>query len=121
MKEDYAGALEAARHRMTALGRTGDLAALEALPPRHAMLELRNMNLRRFEERAASGWVDPYSVAAEHALLGNADRALAHLERAIQSRSTNIPLMGVDPMLRSLRGDARFQRLLKTVGIENLS
>ncbi len=117
MKHDFAGALEAARHRMKALGRTADLATLQALPPRDAMLELRKMNLRRFEEQAATGWVDPYFVAAEHAFLGDADRALALLTRAVESRSTNIPLMGADPMLRSLRGDARFQQMLRKVRI----
>lgn len=118
MKDDYAGALEAARHRLTALGRTADVAAISARPPREAMLELRRINLRRFEERAAVGWVDPYSVAAEHALLGDTDRALTLLERAIEARSTNVPLMGVDPMLRSLRGDARFERLWGTFTTE---
>ena len=117
MKDDFAGALDAARHRMTALGRHGDLASIEALPPREAMLALRAMNVRRFEEQSATGWIDPYSVAAEHAFLGDADRAFAFLERAIDARSTSVPLMAVDPMLRSLRDDARFHRLLAKAGI----
>lgn len=117
MKEDFAGALEAARHRAAALGRTADLAALEGLPPREAVLELRRMNLRRLEAQAATGWVDPYSMAAEHALFGDTEGALALLERAIEVRSTNVPLMGVDPTLRSLRGEPRFRALLIKGGV----
>jgi DNA-binding winged helix-turn-helix (wHTH) protein len=118
MKGDFAGAVDAARHRMTALGRTADLASLQSLAPRDAVQEIRRINLRRLEQQTATGWVDPYAVAAEHAFLGHAGQALAFLERAIESRSTNIPLMAVDPMLRSLRGDARFQRLLLKVGLK---
>lgn len=82
------------------------------------MLDLRKLDLRRFEEQAAAGWVDPYSPAAEHAFLGDTSVALDLLDKAIEAGSTNIPLMGVDPMLKSLRGEARFERMLVRVGLK---
>jgi TolB-like protein/Tfp pilus assembly protein PilF len=55
---------------------------------------------------------DPYQAAAASAMAGRRDAAFMFLEQARAQRNTNMPLAGVDPKLRSLRGDPRFGGLV---------
>jgi dienelactone hydrolase len=56
--------------------------------------------------------VDLYNVACGYALLGQKDRALDALERAVAGGFRNRRLLERDDDLASLRGDERFQRIL---------
>jgi serine/threonine protein kinase/tetratricopeptide (TPR) repeat protein len=61
--------------------------------------------------------VDPYYLAAVWTALGDHDRAFEALEQAYQERFYLVAYLNVDPRLDPLRGDPRFQRLLKQVGL----
>jgi len=54
-----------------------------------------------------------YYAAAIHALRGDIEPALAYLERALaQQRPFNAARARIEPEFDSIRGDARFQRLV---------
>lgn len=55
-------------------------------------------------------YVDPYQMAFIFTALGQKDKALAWLEKAVRQHTAII--MKVDPYLDSLRGEPRFQQLL---------
>jgi len=55
----------------------------------------------------------PYQVAEVYAFRGETNRAFEWLERAYAGRDEGIAQMKVDPLLKSLEGDARYTALLK--------
>lgn len=75
-----------------------------------------NASLRLLRQVARRRWTDPGAMALVHAALGEREAALALLERAVEDRSTSALSMAHDPMLASLRGDARFEALVRRVG-----
>ncbi len=64
---------------------------------------------------ALQRYVSPESQALVHVGLGENERALEWLERALEERSSYLILLKVDPRLDALRSDARFERLLKSI------
>ena len=77
--------------------------AIAGLPPREV---LRRVLLRQAE-------ADPYHRALWLADAGNRQEALAALEEAVRGRSLMMPLVAVDPGFLLLRGEARFQKIVK--------
>ena len=71
--------------------------------------ELRRLSTERYTSAFAS--------AVVYAGAGDADQALAHLERAFAERSDSMAILRVYPLLDTLRGDARFQALVTRVGM----
>jgi len=69
--------------------------------------------LDQLEEQAKRTYVSSYHLAAVQLALGDRDRAIEWLERAYQERSFWIRNLKVDPLFDSLRGDPRFQALLR--------
>lgn len=70
------------------------------------------------EKRVRGGAVyDPYSFASIYAKLGETDRALEHLEKALEERNPGMVYMNVDPPFQPLRGNAKFQNLERRVGL----
>jgi tetratricopeptide (TPR) repeat protein len=61
--------------------------------------------------------VEPYYLAALLTALGERQRALDALDQAYQERFYLMAYLKVDPRLDPLRGDPRFERLLKQVGL----
>ncbi len=55
--------------------------------------------------------------AAYNAQVGNKDKAFEYLEKSYQRRELWMSYLQVDPLLDSLRGDPRFDELVKRVGI----
>lgn len=53
-----------------------------------------------------------YNLACDHSLLGNADRCLASLERAIALGYDDLDHMRADPDLAFIRKDPRFGQLV---------
>jgi eukaryotic-like serine/threonine-protein kinase len=68
---------------------------------------------RRFENSE----IVHFHVACWNARLGNSDMAFEHLEKSLQRREFWITRLKVDPRLDSLRGDARFEALIRRVGL----
>ena len=63
-------------------------------------------------------WKDPdlaWLVADAYALHGDKDEALRWLERTVERDWINYPLWKNDPLLESVRGEKRFQRLMEEV------
>jgi len=74
--------------------------------------------LKRLEAQARSGRiVSHYGLAVLHAALGHADRALAELAAAYNDRAWAMFILKWDPAFDGLRGDPRFVRILKQVGL----
>jgi hypothetical protein len=54
--------------------------------------------------------------AVVYAALGDRDRAIMQLEKAVQTRSL-MPFVLADPQLDSLRSDPRFEKLCRRAGL----
>jgi tetratricopeptide (TPR) repeat protein len=85
-------------------GRAGDRrAALRLLD------ELQNVARMRY--------VPSYHFAAVHIGLGDAEEAFAWLGKAYEERSDVLVYLNVEPAFDPLRGDGRFQDLVRRVGL----
>ena len=73
--------------------------------------------LLRLEEDARQHYVRHEILAMGYAALGNADAAFACLERAIQARSAGLIYIHLDPSYEPLRGDPRFDALVRRIGL----
>ena len=70
--------------------------------------------LRALEAKAARGdTYAPLDLARVHAGLGERDRALAWLERAVAGNVGDLWSLKTDPLLRAVRDDARYVALLR--------
>jgi TolB-like protein/tetratricopeptide (TPR) repeat protein len=75
--------------------------------------------IRVLTERYRRESVFPYSVALGYAGMGDRARALEWLERAVEEHDPNVALyLGTDPLLDSLRGEPRFQQLLRRIALK---
>ena len=92
------------------------LAEVDALSGRRT--ELREI-LRQLDQLSKHEFVSPYALALLNVALGAKDQAFESLEKAYDRRDNNLIFLNVDPALRTLRSDARFQRLLQRLGLFN--
>ncbi|HEX4959404.1 MAG TPA: winged helix-turn-helix domain-containing protein [Thermoanaerobaculia bacterium] len=77
-------------------------------------------DLARLGAYARQSPLSPARLALDYAALGERDRALALLEQSIQQRDSWFLLfLGADPRVDPLRGDPRFEKLLRRIGIED--
>jgi tetratricopeptide (TPR) repeat protein len=60
---------------------------------------------------------DPFARAAHRARLGEADQAIEELENAFAERSAGMVQIRFLPPFKTLRGDPRFEELIRRVGI----
>jgi serine/threonine protein kinase/Tfp pilus assembly protein PilF len=76
---------------------------------------------RKILQEAESAWKpgDPLShfIAAAHARLGEKDAAFEWLEKAFQEHESFLVYFKVHPLFEGLRGDPRFDALVKRIGI----
>jgi len=70
---------------------------------------------------AKQKYVAPYFFAGIHVGLGENDRALEYLEKAHEEHSNWLIYLHIDPSMDGLRGDSRFQDLLRRVGLPALT
>jgi DNA-binding winged helix-turn-helix (wHTH) protein/TolB-like protein/tetratricopeptide (TPR) repeat protein len=77
-----------------------------------ALRALWRWRLGRLEEAAGRRWISPYTLAVQHALVGQRDQALSALSRARDERAGMLLFVKRDPALDALRGDPRFNALL---------
>jgi tetratricopeptide (TPR) repeat protein len=69
----------------------------------------------RLLAESGEGYVPYVGLAVLHAALGELDEAFAWLEKDLADRSLWPPFYGVDPVFDDLRGDPRFEGLLRRV------
>jgi eukaryotic-like serine/threonine-protein kinase len=74
--------------------------------------------LDRLAQMASAGYVPPSAFAMGHVGLGNWDAALDWLDKAIDARDPIVMPIKTFPFLDPIRGDARFQALLKKMRLE---
>jgi DNA-binding winged helix-turn-helix (wHTH) protein/Flp pilus assembly protein TadD len=67
--------------------------------------------LAELDRRAQQTFVSPYMAATVHAALGDLDRAFQWMQRAIDERSYWLIYLSVDPALKHMRNDPRFDGL----------
>ena len=67
---------------------------------------------------SAAPYVPPEFVGLAYIGLGQNERALDWLEKALGARSQTLTLLKVEPVFDPLRGSPRFKRLLVEVGLE---
>ena len=62
-------------------------------------------------------YVSPTELAALYAVLGDKERTFALLEKAYGAHDLQLQYLNIEPHFDSLRSDARFQNLLRRVGL----
>jgi serine/threonine-protein kinase len=73
--------------------------------------------LSRLVELARRSHVPGYHVAAIHAALGRSADAFQELEQAFRGRDLWLVFLGVDPIWDGMRGEKRFEVLLRRMGL----
>jgi hypothetical protein len=68
--------------------------------------------LRQLEETAKRRYVPDFLLSTLHLALGEKEEALAWLESAFAKRQPDVAMIRVDPVLKPLYGDPRFEALL---------
>ena len=104
-------AVDRTRRRLThplgvlgyALAKSGDLAQARAV-------------LEELVTASQSRYVSPYGVALVFNALGEHDEAFAWLERGFEVDDHKMNLLKVDPKWKNLRGDPRFEDLVRRIG-----
>lgn len=92
------------------------LAMLGNAYARDGQTEKARRVLDQLNEEAKSRYVAPYALALTLLGLGEKEHALAELERAYQTHDTNyLFVIKTDPLLDDLRGDPRFEALVRKV------
>ena len=88
-------------HTLARAGRTGD--ARQALKDLYRLAESRGPS--------------PFLVALVHVGLGDKDRAFEWLDKAVEARSWELPLVKTDATFGLLQSDPRFPRLLARLNL----
>ncbi len=107
----YRGALDRAEDDVAALAALGRTHALGGRPD-----DARGV-LARLDSLSADRYVSPYLLATIGEALGDSRRAFAWLEEAVADRASQLVYLAVDPRLERLRGDRRFARIRRSVGL----
>ena len=89
-------------------------AYVEALRGNRAAARLA---LLRLDTLARSRYVTPYAVAVVHAALGEPDEAFHWLDRSVAERAHWLVWLNRDSRWEPIRGDPRFQTLVRRVGL----
>jgi TolB-like protein/Flp pilus assembly protein TadD len=67
----------------------------------------------RFKDLGRTQYVMAYHIALIYSVLGDKDKAIAELERSADERDYLLPRIKVEPFFDPLRGDPRFERIVK--------
>lgn len=74
--------------------------------------------LGRVQQLRKDRYVSPYDVSMIYAALGKKDRAFEWLDRARRDRASFLPYITWDRRADNLRSDARFDVLLRQLGLK---
>jgi len=110
-ESQYRAALDRAPDDPEVLAALGRVHALDSRPE-----EARSV-LARLDSLTAERYVSPYLFAGIAEALGDRRRAFAWLEEAVEDRAGDVVYLDRDPRLARLRGDRRFARIRRTVGL----
>lgn len=115
---DLGAALDAIEEARRRTGREEDLSARLAYV--YALAGRREASLRvlkAVESRTAIDGSNPAEVACVYGALGQRDQAFVWLARAVEAGDPLLGYLGVDPRFDALRGDGRFEELVRSLGI----
>jgi DNA-binding winged helix-turn-helix (wHTH) protein/Tfp pilus assembly protein PilF len=115
LQGNYAAAVNEVQRRLQTAGKAAEWNALATLPPREALRRVHEQQLASM--LSAGPAADPYVIAQQLAWLGRDREAWPWLDRALEHRSSSLPMVAADPMLASLRNTPRFQELVRRVGV----
>ena len=73
--------------------------------------------LVRLKEQAKHRYVAPYDIAVIYIGLQEKDQSLKYLEMAYEDRSWWMTWLRVDPRFDSIRGDPRYQNLIRRMNL----
>ena len=110
-RDAYRRVLDLVGRRPIVLGRLGALDAAQGR--REAALE----TVEELREQAESRHVPPFLIAEIHVALGEHERALHWLNKALDARDPTLTLLGTWPAFDPLRSDPRFQEILAQIRI----
>ena len=79
----------------------------------------RDQRLRQLEELAQTDTKALYALAENYAEMGRLDEALAALEKCIEVREERMMWLKVEPRLAHLKGNARFDEILRRMNLAN--
>ncbi|HWB40634.1 MAG TPA: tetratricopeptide repeat protein [Gemmatimonadales bacterium] len=107
----FRGALDRAPDDLEALASVGRTHALAGRP------EDARAVLARLDSLSAERYVSPYLLAGIAEALDDKRRAFAWLEEAVADHAGQLVYLNLDPRLDRLRGDRRFARIRRSVGL----
>jgi tetratricopeptide (TPR) repeat protein len=84
---------------------------------RSGQLEQGRRGLERLKEIDRRHALDPTAFVFAYMALGEKEQSIAWLEKAYSQHSNLLTTLKVDPVFDPLRGDPRFQNLLRRVGL----
>jgi serine/threonine-protein kinase len=76
-----------------------------------------NLALEQLERAGQHRPLDPLCFAVAYIGVGNNDKAMVWLERAYAKHSSSLSAIKVDPTYDPVRGDPRFQDLVRRIGL----
>ncbi|HTT24792.1 MAG TPA: protein kinase [Candidatus Sulfotelmatobacter sp.] len=71
----------------------------------------------QISEKPSSRGYDPFAVASAYSYLGDKDKALSWIGKAIDARSSFFVYLKIDPAWDNIRSDPRFAELVNRVGL----
>ena len=77
--------------------------------------------IAELESQARSQYVPSAEIALPYAPLGRRDKAFELLFRSVDEHSVCLVLADVDPRLKPLRGDPRFEQLREAIGLARIT
>jgi len=68
------------------------------------------------EQKRSRPFYRSYVIAVDYAEIGDLNKTLEYLERAAKERDINLNFVRIDVMFNGVRGDPRFEKLIREIG-----
>jgi hypothetical protein len=79
---------------------------------------LQRWVIENIDEFSLQPYNNPYYKATLYALLGDKDKSIEWMQKAIEVRSADVVGWRTDPSLDPIRDDPRFRALIRKAGLE---
>jgi eukaryotic-like serine/threonine-protein kinase len=113
----YGEAVTAARGARDVYDSTRTIAFLGFALAKSGKQREARAELERLTKLSAERWVSPYNVAMISNGLDEREKTIRWLERGIEQRDPRVTFLKVEPKWNNLRSDARYQDLLRRIGL----